>query len=152
MRVSVRTDDGFTLLEVLIAATSLLVSLSALAQLLAVSALTTRRARVLTYAAVLAQQKIEALLPQVAADTGLLGSPPNTLSQNVDGYVDFLDADGVPVGIGANASPVAAYIRRWAIEPTPAATAGVAAVRVFVFDAYGAGGAVRISTLVRRMP
>ena len=57
---------GFSLLEVLVATTIVTVGVGALAQLMALAAHATLRARQTTMAAVLAQEKIEELLPDSA--------------------------------------------------------------------------------------
>lgn len=48
---------------------------------------------------------------------GLLASPPGTLTGNVDGYVDYLDASGRWIGRGTTIPAAAVYIRRWAVQP-----------------------------------
>ena len=102
MRV-MHSARGFSLLEVLVATTTLLLALSAFAQLLIAAALAARRARALTQASVFAAQKLEALLPDGAIAGGLRASPPAALAENTDGYCDFLDAAGAVVGAGIGA-------------------------------------------------
>lgn len=111
---------GFSILELLVAATTLAVALTALAHLMVVASLTTRRARTMTAAAVLAQAKIEALGPQVM--TGAAASPPDSLVRNVDGFCDFVDAAGYVVGAGTTSPASAAYLRRWSVAPLPEST------------------------------
>jgi type II secretory pathway pseudopilin PulG len=53
------------------------------------------------------------------AGTGLSPSPAGTLSQNTDGWVDYLDEAGCDLGGGATAPQGTAYIRRWSVEPLP---------------------------------
>jgi hypothetical protein len=48
---------------------------------------------------------------------GLLRSPAGTLTSNVGGYVDYLDATGRWVGRGSSVPATAVYIRRWAVQP-----------------------------------
>jgi hypothetical protein len=55
--------------------------------------------------------------PQSDDGRGLLSSPPGTLSGNVDGYVDYLDANGNWIGRGSDVPASAVYIRRWAVRP-----------------------------------
>src|SRR5688572_29212380 len=98
-------------------------------------------ARTGTFAAVLAEQKIEQLrgltwgfdsigLPlsdfntdtatrvqTAAGGTGLTPSPSNSLTRDVDGYVDFLDQFGWILGGGGTVEPRGVYIRRWSGEP-----------------------------------
>jgi type II secretory pathway pseudopilin PulG len=148
---TIQSARGFSLLEVLIAATTLLVALSALAQLLIAAALAARRARALTLAAVFAQQKLEALLPQAAIDGTLRASPPGVLAENADGYCDFVDAAGAVVGTGVDPPPAAAFVRRWSIEPSAAGVPTIA-LRVLVIDAQRAGVDARVATIVRAVP
>ena len=139
----VRREGGFSLLEVLVATTMMAVGLTALAQLFAVSTRTNYSAKTTTYAAVLAQQKMEQLrgltwgfdnlgLPitdtstnvsvvpeQANGGTGLTASPANSLGQNTTGYCDFLDRDGKSLGTGTTVPGNAVYIRRWSVEPLP---------------------------------
>ena len=138
-----RRDGGFSLLEVLIATSLMAVGLTALAQLFALSTRSNHSAKTTTYAAVLAQQKMEQLrgltwgfdnlgLPitdtttdisvvpeQPTGGTGLTPSPFNSLGQNTSGYVDYLDKDGKSLGTGTAVPGNAVYIRRWSIEPLP---------------------------------
>src|SRR5262245_38357221 len=94
MRAPNAAARGFTLVEALVASTTVLVAVAALAQLVAATALTARRARAVTLAAVFAQEKLETLLPWAVDERGLTASPPDTLDRDVAGYVDFLDVTG----------------------------------------------------------
>ena len=51
--------------------------------------------------------------------TGLSASPANSLSANVEGYVDYVDRFGRSLGGGMNAPQGTAYVRRWSVEPLP---------------------------------
>lgn len=53
------------------------------------------------------------------AGTGLSPAPAGTLSQNTDGWVDYLDVNGCDLGGGATAPQGTTYIRRWSVEPLP---------------------------------
>src|SRR3954452_16265583 len=136
-------DAGFSLVEVLIATTLLAVSLTALAQLFAISVKNNAVAKNGTFTQILAAQKMEQLrglawgfdplgLPvsDVSTDTtvspesltggkGLAPSPTNTLQANTDGYVDYVDANGSALGGGIVVPDNPAFIRRWFIEPLP---------------------------------
>ena len=136
-------ERGFSLLEVLVATTLMAVGLTALAQLFGVSTRANHSAKTTTYAAVLAQQKMEQLrgltwgfdnlglpitdtttdisvIPEVSnGGTGLSPSPANTLAQNTTGYVDYVDRDGKSLGTGTTVPGNAVYIRRWSVEPLP---------------------------------
>ena len=137
-------DSGFSLIEVMVAATLLAVALTSLAQLFAVSTRSNNIARNGTFTQILADQKMEQLrgliwgfdvlgLPvsdtttdtatspmNLAGGKGLSPSPSNTLQANTDGYVDYLDSNGNVLGDGGTVIPDnTAYIRRWLIEPLP---------------------------------
>jgi type II secretory pathway pseudopilin PulG len=139
---------GFSLLEVLVATTTLLIALSAFAQLLIAAGLAARRARAVTLAAVFAAQKLEALLPDAAVSGALRASPPGALAENVDGYCEFLDAAGAIVGAGVDRPSDAAFVRRWSIEPSTAGAASMA-LRVIVVDAQRSGVDARVASVVR---
>jgi type II secretory pathway pseudopilin PulG len=134
---------GFSLLEVLMAATILIVGLAALAQLFAISTRANFTAKSMTMAAILAQQKMEQLrgltwgfdmlglpISDYVSDTtvipegptggkGLSPSPPDALMSNQDGYCDFADSYGYSLGGGTTPPNGAVYARRWSIEPLP---------------------------------
>jgi prepilin-type N-terminal cleavage/methylation domain-containing protein len=137
-------ERGFSLLEVLVAATVLTVGLAALAQLFLISTRANVSAKSTTTAVILAQQKVEQLrgltwgfdmlgLPvsdymsdttvnpeAPTGGTGLRPSPPGALETNHEGYCDFLDQYGFSLGGGKTAPRGAVYTRRWSIEPLPA--------------------------------
>jgi type II secretory pathway pseudopilin PulG len=145
-------EGGFSLVEVLVAATTLVVALSGLAQLLTMAAVVTRRAQSLTLAAVYAQEKLETLVPRAALDPALAASPARALTDNIDGYCDFLDRQGAVVGNGTTVPSDAVYVRRWAVQPMPA-TSGVAiALHVVVVDARRGGLDAHTRTVVRYVP
>jgi prepilin-type N-terminal cleavage/methylation domain-containing protein len=137
---------GFTIIEVLVSVTLLsLVSLG-VAQLFALSTRANMAAKGTTSTALLAVQKMEQLraltwgfdlsssnLGLPATDTttdlsfptptgggaGLNPSPADSLTENVQGYVDYLDQHGTWLGNGAMPPANTRYIRRWAITPLP---------------------------------
>jgi Tfp pilus assembly protein PilV len=153
-----RSNAGFSLIEVLVATCLVAGGISALAQLLVIAGHVNGRARFITTAAFLAQHKVEQLrglsfgfdsngLPWTdtttdtrvapeapAGGTGLSSSPADALSTNVDGYCDFADAAGRLLGLGSGtpASSGAAYIRRWSITPLPANPARSVVIQVVV--------------------
>jgi prepilin-type N-terminal cleavage/methylation domain-containing protein len=156
-----RGERGFSLLETLVAASILTVTLAGLAQVLVASMRVNASARTITYAALLAQQKMEQLrgltwgydvagLPVADTSTdlaaasaaaaggkGLTPSPPNALASNIDGYCDFVDRFGRVSGGGTTPPRGTAYIRRWSIEPLPANPANALVLQVLVSRAGG---------------
>jgi prepilin-type N-terminal cleavage/methylation domain-containing protein len=136
-----RREGGFSLLEVLVASTIMAVALTTLAQLFVMSTNANTGAKTTTYAAVLAQQKMEQLrglawgfdtlgLPvtDISTDISVVPEQPiggfglapgGSLGLNVRGYCDFLDKNGVSLGTGTQVIPGAVYIRRWTVEPLP---------------------------------
>jgi prepilin-type N-terminal cleavage/methylation domain-containing protein len=139
---SSNSASGFSLIEVLVATTLLATALVTLAQLFALSTKANMSSRNSTYAAVLAEQKIEELrslswgfdtlglpfsdmttnttvTPATQDGTGLTASPGPTLNENTSGYVDYIDMFGNKLGTGQNPPESAIYTRRWSIEPLP---------------------------------
>jgi type II secretory pathway pseudopilin PulG len=134
---------GFSLIEVLVACGLLATALIALAQMFVISTQANMGARNTTYAAVLAEQKLEelrsltwgfdsqglpitdtttntAVTPELAnGGTGLAPSPGTALQENTVGYVDHIDMFGNKVSANAQAPPTALYTRRWSVEPLP---------------------------------
>jgi type II secretory pathway pseudopilin PulG len=151
--VSARSNSGeagFSLVEVMLATTLMAVALISLAQLFALSTQANGAARTSTFAAILAEQKMEQLkgltwgfdtlnLPMsdlttnvaafeatgscpaaaAGAGVGLSPSPAGSLTQNIDGYVDYVDENGCGLGGGATPPAATVYIRRWSVEPLP---------------------------------
>ena len=167
-------DHGFSLIEATIAAGVMASALVALGQMLAISVSNNRTARTLTYATVLAEQKIEQLrgltwgfdntgafvtdtTTNTAAPvdgpnggTGLSRSPADTIAQSTDGWVDYVDQFGAVLGGGALPPPKTVYIRRWAIEPLPTDPANAIVIHVLVTAHMNRGLAGAAST--RRLP
>lgn len=63
---------------------------------------------------------------------GLAVSPANTLQENVDGYVDYLDERGQWVGSGPSPPGSAAFVRRWQVGALMAAPDDTLVFRVLV--------------------
>jgi prepilin-type N-terminal cleavage/methylation domain-containing protein len=134
---------GFSLLEVIVATSILVAGVAGVAPLLIVASRANQSARVTTTASLLAQQKMEqlralmwgrdpsgVLLSDVDTDLtvafasgaggfGLQPSPAGSLDRNVNGYCDFIGADGRVLGGGSALPAGTAYVRRWAIDPLP---------------------------------
>lgn len=148
---------GFSILETLMATGLMVVAVSSLAHLFTLATQRNTSSKNTTFAAVLAQQKMEQLrsltwgfdalglpasdtttdttvVPEVAAGgTGLSPSPFNTLQQNALGYVDYLDARGKTLGGTTTTVPNnAVYIRRWMIEPLPTNPNNTIVIQVLV--------------------
>lgn len=138
-----RADAGFTIVEVLVSMLIISVMALGVAELFAVSIKATHAARNQTSTAVMASQKMEQLRgltwgydeasglpltdttsdlaqdPPTNGGSGLNPSPTGTLSSNVAGHVDYLDARSQWVGTGTTPPATAVYIRRWNIAPLP---------------------------------
>jgi prepilin-type N-terminal cleavage/methylation domain-containing protein len=113
-------DAGFSLVEVIIATALLAIAIAGLAQLFAMSVMNNTVGRHTTMTAALAAQKVE----QLRGDGGLAPGLGNTLQQNTDRYVDFLDPAGVILANSGTIAPDAtAYVRRWSVEPVPGTSA-----------------------------
>jgi hypothetical protein len=114
-----------------------------LGQMFAIAMADMTSARTGTFAAVLAEQKMEQLrgltwgfdiiglpltdtssnialpIQSAAGGPGLSPSPSDSLRSNVDGYVDYVDQFGQIIGGGTTVPAQALYIRRWSVEPLP---------------------------------
>jgi type II secretory pathway pseudopilin PulG len=136
---------GFALLEVVLTSAIATTIAAGAGGLLAMTIRANHRARIHTMATMLAAQKMEELRslswthistsapalsmsssdlttdlsndPATDDGPGLLRSPNGTLTSNVDGYVDYLDATGRWIGRGSFVPAAAVYIRRWAVQP-----------------------------------
>jgi prepilin-type N-terminal cleavage/methylation domain-containing protein len=126
---------GYSLLEVLVATTIVVVGVAALAQLIALATHASLRARETTDAAVLAQQKMEELLPQ--ATTELTPSPADALVRNVEGCSDFVERSGRALGSGPVPPAGSAYLRRWSMDPLPDSHTNTWILQVVVADLRG---------------
>jgi prepilin-type N-terminal cleavage/methylation domain-containing protein len=140
-------QQGFTLIEVMIAIGLFVAVAIGIAQLVAMAARATRASRERTTAAILAAAKMDQLrslawtyeaeelgMPPVARSDvttnlslpnyqdggpGLGASPAESLRQNTPQYVDYLDEGGRWVGNGLDPPAGAVFIRRWAVRPLP---------------------------------
>ena len=166
-------ESGFSILEVLVAITITMVAVAGLAQMFAISTRANTSARATTYASVLAQQKMEQLrgltwgfdvLGLPATDTttnlavepestvggkGLSPSPESSLGTNTEGYCDFVDKFGRPLGGGTTAPEGAAYTRRWSVEPLPTNPNNTIVLQVLVTRSGGRNGVDTSTTGVR---
>ena len=154
-----RSYAGFTLIEVLIAATLAAAIATGVAHLIAIGISANRAAREQTFTTMLAASKIEQLRslpwtfepgadlpppprsdmsadlsvePAGPAGPGLSPSPPESLASNVPPYVDYLDDQGRWVGNGLAPPARAAFVRRWSVRPLPEDPASTLILTVLV--------------------
>ena len=151
-----RAEAGFSIVEVMVATGLLASALVALAQLFAIATTTNASARSSTLTMMLAEQKIEQLRalqntfdraglpvqdtltdlavypPAAAGGKGLSPHTENTLQENTDGYVDYLDPSGRTLGGGTVIPDGTAFIRRWSVEPLPTNPNNVVILQVLV--------------------
>ena len=105
------SDHGFSLVEVLVAVGLMTTAVAMLARLFVLSVETNLTSRHRTYAAVLAQQKLEELRAEAfEASSGYTAV----------GGVEYLDRSGQVVDVGTDSSGRGVYMRRWTIDPLPA--------------------------------
>jgi prepilin-type N-terminal cleavage/methylation domain-containing protein len=139
-----RRDEGFSLVEVLVAMVLTSIIALGVAQMFVLAVRANLAARHQTSTTVLAAQKMEALRsltwgfdddglglpvsdtttdlsaePNTATGNGLNPSPVDSLDANRPGYVDYLDGRGTWIGGGGTPPPATVYIRRWSIQPLP---------------------------------
>lgn len=109
-------EDGFSLVETLVAAALLTTAVVTLAQLSGIAARSNMASRHLTYATVLAAQKLEELR---ALDIEALSpSPATALDESTPGWMDYVDQAGKTLGDRSRRNSV--YVRRWSIQPLAA--------------------------------
>jgi len=140
-------------------------ALATLAQLFGLSTRANMGARDTTFAAVLAQQKLEelraltwgfdtlglpvtdistntAVSPETpTGGTGLAPSPSGSLGTNTNGYVDYIDQFGKKLGGGAAPPEGAIFVRRWSVEPLPSNPNNTVILQVLVFRNRNRGSA-----------
>jgi type II secretory pathway pseudopilin PulG len=151
-------ERGFSLAETLVATALLATAIASSAHLFAVAIRSNVSAQRATFAATLAQEKIEQLRalawgydeiglpindyetniaiypPEPNGGTGLSQSPTNSLAANVDGYVDYLGRDGSSLGGGTNPPAETRFVRRWSVEPLPTNPNNTLILQVLVFS------------------
>lgn len=170
------SERGFSLVETLVATLLLAVSLVSLAQLFGMATRANVDAKTTTLVTMAAQQKMEQLrsltwtrdrdgnevsdfVTDTAVDpsaasggTGLTSSPSNTLTESVDGYVDYVDANGRILGGGTEPLEGTLYVRRWSIDPLPASPAESLVLQVYAFRIAGRGDTLPDGEPVARFP
>jgi type II secretory pathway pseudopilin PulG len=149
-----RSERGFSLLEALIAIVITTTAFTAAIQLLMQASAATRRARLITRAAILAASKMEELgsLRYTVGDDGvdlqdegLTESAVASLDHDVGGYCDWFDSAGRPIG-GRERPPGAMFARRWSIRALDE-DGDMLAVQVLVTS--GGGPPLAIFTAIR---
>jgi prepilin-type N-terminal cleavage/methylation domain-containing protein len=84
------------------------------------------------------------------AAVGLTPSPSGALDANMDGYVDYVDAQGCGLGGGAVPPPGTTHVRRWSIDASPG-IGDTLVLQVLVTD-RGIRSAASRNASGRRMP
>ena len=125
-------DDaqGASLIEVVLAAAILATGVLSMVQLFSLATVSNASARSITMAVTLAAQKSEELR---AVNRTLASTLGPTLTQNVVGAVDHLEATGAVVGVGTQVPPRAVFTRRWSIERVASEPDELFVVQVRVF-------------------
>lgn len=153
-----RSEAGFSLVETIVALAILATSLVGMAHMFALATHQNISARGTTSATILAQEKMEQLRgltwgfdqlnlplsdfssntttdpPSPTGGTGLAPSFGDTLSQNVAGYVDYVDRYGRQLGGGVAPPPGTTYVRRWSVEPLPTNPNNTLILQVLTFE------------------
>jgi Tfp pilus assembly protein PilV len=123
-------SKGFSLVEVLFALSILIGAIVALAVVMGRSASTNASARRVTYATLLATDKIEQLRALPFDDASLMPSSVDTLTTDCEGFFD---------------DPSPGYRRRWSI----ASLAGMDAVVVTVAVSFAGGSSQALLTTLK---
>lgn len=134
-------QDGFTLLETVVATGILVTALAGIAQLFTLSVRSTRDAGSQGAALVAAQDKLERLralafsygpLGEVVTDPDLAPTAPQSLDQDTPGAVDFVNVEGVAVDI-TDPAQGATFTRRWRVTLVDLFAPEALAIEVCVF-------------------
>jgi prepilin-type N-terminal cleavage/methylation domain-containing protein len=134
VRAGLVRDNGFTLIEVLVAMTLLATASAGVGGLITMAGSSVRAARAHTWATILAGDKLEHMRALSWSQLGR--SPGGALQRDVAGYVDYLDAKGQEVGSAAGA----VYTRRWSIQALPADPDNTVLLQVLVMPTVRHGG------------
>jgi prepilin-type N-terminal cleavage/methylation domain-containing protein len=129
--------DGFTLVEVMVATSILVVGVVSLAQLALLARKSDQAAALVTIAAVLAQDKMEQL--RAAEWPGAA----------TDGCCEFFDFEGRRLADGAAAPVGTQFVRGWSIEPVALMPGAAQALHVWV-SPRGAATVRLVSVRARR--
>ena len=123
--------SGFTLIEVLVACTIFIAVAVGVAHLFTAATAANAAARAVTYASILAMEKMEQLRALPIGDAAVAISPPDSLDIDAPGYSD---------------TPLAGYWRRWKVARLPSQPDEAVAISVVVRRAGGPGDA-RLATI-----
>ena len=123
------TDEGFSILEVMIAVALVATAAAGVMDLVLASLSSIRDAREETTATTLAVQKMEQLR---SAEAGLPISPADALEVDRPGFVDRVDAPGASASGGGGPPGSTIYVRRWSIQSLPSDPTRAQVLRVFV--------------------
>jgi type II secretory pathway pseudopilin PulG len=153
---------GFTLFETLVATGILVTALAGVAQLFALGSHLTRQANTAGAALVAAQEKLEVLSglsfdydPAGVAltDPSLVVSPPSSLDEDIESYVDWIN----PAGLPSATSDESVFVRRWRVssiasEVPDSITVEVCVLRMPVGHAGALAADACLSTVRTRQP
>ncbi|MBY0494031.1 MAG: type II secretion system GspH family protein [Cyanobacteria bacterium] len=154
---SLSSARGFTLFETLVATGILVTTLAGVAQLFVLGSHLTRQAGVSGTALIAAQQRLELLRGQAftydpsgltVTDPALEPSPESSLSEDLDPYVDWLDADGELT----DDADEAVLSRRWRITSLGTTTPDAIAIEVCVFRFDAGAPDACLATVRTRQP
>ncbi len=133
-----RYEDGFSLVEALVAATVLTVGLVSLAQLMILARSGGQAAWVTTAASILAQDQMEQLRTIVWP------------AEASAGCCDFFDGNAQAIGTSGDAPPGTQYVRRWSIDPLASAAGNAVVLQVWVTAPRSAGEVHLVSVRSRK--
>jgi hypothetical protein len=143
------SSHGFSLVEALIATMVMVAGIVGLAALYDVAVRTNAAARTATVASMLAVDRMEQLrsVPFVVGGVRPALSPSGTLSANIDGFCDFLDAKSNPARVD-----VATYVRRWAVTALAGDPDNAVVLQVVAFAIARPADRVQLVTVKARRP
>lgn len=133
-----RRNDGFSLVEALVAMVVITLGLVSMAQLMAVAAMRHHDAREVALVTELGQAKLEELMKLNLADAPevqITPPSPDSLTTDTPGYFD---------------TPVEGITRRWRVKTGPVAATRLVTVRVVDVRARQYGSTTELTTIIRQ--